>query len=316
MGKKSLIHQYFLTESDPFSQKRSFNAKSMRLFLVALLTVSVVAILFIGGSAERKEAEKPMTDSEAVDRMKGVSESQGKSSQMGSAAVSTGSGPGSFYSDYGNGHKAGSLPMMASRQYTASQLVKPGDGGAGSGDKLPIGTTIELKLMNRVLSSDSAAPVIALVTGDVLWKDSIVIPEGTKAIGQASLDDTSQRLQIRFNTFVFPEGEEHAVSGIGLLGDGSSGLPGDYHTGETKKEIGSFISTFVGGLAEGMQDREAAGQLGITFAPGSLRNGVLGGLGQSALNQGKLYADSLGKARPYLDVPAGATFLLYLEREF
>ena len=319
MWKKISIHHYFVSATDPFSQKRRINKKSVSMMLGAVLVVSVTGILIWGGEKERKGTQgSPSVDASTIDRIKGTGQNQpGHPETAGSLGMGPGQ-QGSFYSEYGSTRfSAGRAGQGSSRQYTASQLVRAGEGSGGSsGDKLPIGTLIPLKLLNRLVSSDSAAPVIALVTQNVLWKDSVVIPEGTKAIGQASLDDVSKRLQIRFNLFVFPEGEQHSASGIGLLDDGSSGIPGDYHSGETTKQMGRFAGNFVGGVASGMKERQAAGQLGIAFEPGSLRNGILNGLTQSALDQGKLYADDLGKGRPFLDVSQGVTFLLYLEREF
>ena len=316
MGKKISIHQYFVTEADPFSQKRKVNGKSVGVLLSGVLLVSVVVILIWGGEKERKGAQVSAgTEALAIDRAKGAGPSQAATAgTAGSPAIGE---SGSFYSDYGAQSTSSRIGQAPNRQYTASQLVKAGEGlGGSSGDKLPVGTLISLKLLNRVVSSDQAAPVIALVTEDVLWKDSLVIPEGSKAIGQASLDDVSKRLQVRFNLLVFPEGQERSVSGIGLLSDGSSGIPGDYVSGKTKKQTGRFVGTLVGGIADGMKDRKAGGQLGIAFEPGSLKNGVLNGLTQSAFDQAKLYTDDLEKVRPFLDVSPGVPFLLYLEREF
>jgi len=317
MGKKISIHQYFVSEADPFSQKKKFNGKTLGILAGSLVGLAILVLLVWGGETERKVSKNAaeLIDAATVDQMKGAKPQD----LAGSPTIGQ---PGSFYSSFGSGAggfsaRRGGGMGGSNRQYTASQLVRPGDGlGGSTGDKLPIGSLIPLRLLNRVVSSDASAPVIALVTKDVLWKDSIVIPEGTKAIGQAILDDVSKRLQVRFSQFVLPEGEQRAVAGIGLLPDGSSGIPGDYHSGETKKQIGRFVGTFVGGVADGMKDRQAGGQMGIALEPGSLKNGILNGLTQSAFDQGKLYAEDLEKVRPFLDVPQGVTFLLYLEREF
>ena len=97
---------------------------------------------------------------------------------------------------------------------------------------------------------------------------------------------------------------------------GSSGLPGDYHSGTAQKNIGRFLGNFVGGLADGMKDRQAGGQSGIAVEPGSLKNGILNGVTVSSLDQAKAYSEGMQNVRPYLEVPGGSIFVLYLEKEY
>ncbi len=202
----------------------------------------------------------------------------------------------------------------SNRQYTASQLVRRE--GSSSGDKLPMGSTIPVRLVNQVISSDSGAPVIAEVTEEILWKNSVVIPAGTRVLGSASFDDTAKRLQMRFQTLVFPEGEQRAVSALALMPDGSSGLPGDYHSGQFSAQAGRFLGYFVGGLTSGMKDKTSQGQFGLPYEPGGLKNGLLNGVSQSATDQANQYAESMKNVHPYLEVSAGVPFFLYLEKEF
>jgi hypothetical protein len=179
-----------------------------------------------------------------------------------------------------------------------------------------MGSTLRVRLLNTLLSSDANQPVMAEVLEDAVWKNSVLIPAGARAIGTASFDDAAKRLQLRFNTFVYPEGDQHAVSAVALMSDGSSGLPGDYHSGEGQKQIGRFLGDFVVGLAEGLKDRQAGGQSGIAFEPGSLKNGILNGVTVSSLDQAKSYSAGIQNVRPYLEVPGGSVFVLYFEKEY
>lgn len=297
------IDQYFLTESCPFTGKRKINMKVVKIIGGSLLGLGLISILFFG------ENPTSMSDGTAINSISvDQAKSQTENSNMeGSIQV----GSSGFVSNYIRSSAYSGTGM--SRQYTASQVIKP---SGGINDQLPIGTTISLKLLNRIVSSDNNSPVIGVVLEDVNWKDNLVIPQGTKAIGRASFDDASKRLQIRFSTLVFPEGEQHPVNGVGLLADGSSGLPGDYHSGEAQKQIGRFMGNFIGGLAEGMKNKEGSTQSGMSFEPGSLKNGLLNGVKESAFDQAKSYTERMEKVKPYLEVPAGVSFLLYLEKEF
>jgi hypothetical protein len=300
VAKKVKADSYFLSEKCPFSGRRKPNWKRIKLFSALGLVLLVVGLLFVGPTSSKTTAAAASTSIKS-----GASQpptSGGDSDYLQRQSISDG---------YGVSRGAGRTP----RQYNASQLVRRGDGS--NGDRLPLGSTILARLVNSVLSTDSNSPVIAEIPEDILWKNTVIIPVGTRAIGQATLDDSTQRLQARFQTLVFPEGDQHAISAIGLMGDGSSGIAGDYHSRTFEKQGGRFFGNFVGGLAEGMKDRKSAGsQNGIVFEPGSLKNGLLNGLAASSFDQAKVFSDNAQNLRTYLDVKAGTVFVLYLEKEF
>jgi hypothetical protein len=305
------IDQYFLTEKCPFSQKRQLKTGNIKIAAGLLLTGAIAFVLFAGGSAERqwKQSEAAMTKAEDVSN-----HGQASSPSGGEGSVGMGGGWGagqSNHSSYGHAGGAG-----GNRQYTSSQIVRGTEGGAGSGFGLPMGSTIPVRLLNTLLSSDASQPVIAEVLEDAAWRNSVLIPAGARVMGTASFDDAAKRLQIRFSTFVYPQGDQHPVSALALLSDGSSGLPGDFHSGTVKKEVGRFLGDFIGGLTDGMKDRQAGGQAGIAFEPGSLKNGLLNGISVSSLDQAKSLSEGMKDVHPYLEVPGGSVFVLYLEKEF
>jgi len=51
---------------------------------------------------------------------------------------------------------------------------------------MPLGSTFRVQLENTILSSDSNQPVIAQVMEDTFWRNSVLIPEGARAIGSAT----------------------------------------------------------------------------------------------------------------------------------
>ena len=291
--KKQTVDSYFLKEACPYSGKRELNRKHLLTVAGSLLCLGIGAILFFGNAVEKKSA------SAETDRTRKDDSSR----------------DGSIDGNQSDGAIASANRVQIPRNYGASQLVRRGDGRT-SMDGIPMGSLVPLKLLNKVLSSDNDAPVLAIVTEDVLSKNTVLIPEGTKAIGQASLDDTTRRLKMRFNTLVFPEGDQHSISGLGVLQDGSSGLEGDYHSGDFSKQAGRFIGDFVGGLADGMKDVTTQGQVGIPFQPGGIKNGLLNGISNASSDQAKTYGDQMKNVRPYLEVPAGVFFYLFLDKEF
>lgn len=295
---KISIDQYFLNEECPYSHKKKLNTKNIKLAAAGLVLCLIGSVLFFGGKAEKAKVEEPLK-SESVRQ-------QTEQTSQGSIAL------GSYATQPAIQKAAG----VSNRQYGASQIVRRSNGSSG-GEFLPMGSTVKVRLQNTVLSSDNASPVIAEVTEDVYWKNTSIIPQGTKAIGQASLDDTTKRLQVRFHTLVYPEGDQHSVSALAMLGDGSSGIPGDYHSGTFQKRAGQFVGDFVGGLAEGMKEKQVgSGRNGTVYEPGSLKNGLLNGLSLSAFDQAKAYSDDMKGVRAYLEVPGGTECLIYFEKEY
>jgi len=292
---KEKIDQYFREEACPFTKRRRWKKGPIKVLIGSAAGIAFVTLLAYSPSQETKKDDANSTSQPQIGQL-------GTSFQRNDDPI---------YRDY----RLGSVGTAKSnRQYGASQLVRRGEGN--DGDKLPMGSTIPAKLLNSVLSSDTNSPVMAEISEEIYWKNSVMIPAGTKAIGQGMLDDGTERLQVRFHTLVYPEGQQHSISALALLGDGSSGIAGDFHSRTFPKQAGRFAGTFIGGLAQGLKDKDSRGQAGIIFEPGSLKNGLLNGIAASSLDQANSLAQDSERLKPYLEVPGGTTFLLYLEREY
>ena len=55
---------------------------------------------------------------------------------------------------------------------------------------------------------------------------------------------------------------------------------------------------------------------GMTYEPGSLKNGILNGVSLSSEDQAKSISEGLNSSKPTMTLPAGQIFILYLEREY
>jgi hypothetical protein len=303
------VDKYFLEERCPYSQKRKLKSKNLKIVFGTLLGAALLFVLIFGSQAEQavEKSETVSVKSADVPTPGGLS----GGSTDGGISVGGSFGAGSIGIGLGGGMSAAAT---SPRQYGASQIVRGGEGGNGFG--LPMGSTITARLINTLLSSDSAQPVIAEVVEDAVWRNSVLIPTGARAVGTASFDDAAKRLQLRFTTFIYPDGSQHPVQAMALLENGSSGIPGDYHSGATQKEVGRFLGNFVGGLTDGMKERQVGGQGGMAFEPGSLKNGILNGITVSGLDQAKSFSEGMQNVRPYLEVAGGTAFLLYFEKEY
>ncbi|MDZ4084365.1 MAG: TrbI/VirB10 family protein, partial [Bdellovibrionales bacterium] len=174
------------------------------------------------------------------------------------------------------------------------------------------GTTIAVRLLNRIVTSDSRNPVIAVVTTEATSPSGFSLAVGTKILGNAQAESGFERVQVSFHTLIFENGSEQAFNGIATMPDGSSGIAGEYHSQVLKKEGGRFLSKFIGGFADGFKDREK-GNL-VPFEPGNLKNAALGGISESASEQAKTYETEMKNVTPYVSVEPGTSFMIFLEK--
>ncbi len=115
------------------------------------------------------------------------------------------------------------------------------------------GTKIPAVLSDRVFSFNVAAPVTAVVAKEFLVDDETTVPKSSRFLGEVNVLKSVNRINIRFDLLIFPDGREFRVRAIALSEDGSSGIKGkvDKHT-DTKvlKAIGETLlagaSMFVG----------------------------------------------------------------------
>lgn len=295
--KASKIDQYFMTRDAPVSRIRRFDLRKIRVALIGIGSVALLVLLFLPTS-------EPEIAPAAVSVDSNTSVSQ-------SAPESSSNHDGDFYLSHSSDSSSlGGRRSGYSRQLSASQVVKPQGSGLGLG--LSSGTTIPAKVINRIVTSDSRSPVIAIVTQDTTSQGGFSIPAGTKILGNAQSDPGSDRVQVTFHTMVFESGVEQAFSAVAVMPDGSSGIVGDYHSQMLKKEGGRFLSNFVSGFADGFKDREKGGVL--PFEPGNLKNAALGGIAESASEQAKAYGEEMKNVSPFVTVEPGTAFMIFLER--
>lgn len=318
---RQVLDKYFLERQCPYTKRHPIKMKTLYVTAGGLLGLFVVAVIFLGGESEKEKSSALIPDYSVRPSTITTNNAMAVSpvSGTGTANGANRGGPGNSFGSplsgigYGGGAGAGS---MSGRNRSANQVIRRGEGGNDPGSRLPMGYGIPARLLNVVRSTDAATPVIAEVTEDVFSHGTLSIPANTRVIGSASYDDASRRIQLKFNTFVYPDGDQHGVQGMGLMTDGSAGLDGDYHSGGMKRQVGRFLGNFISGFADGMKDRAAVGQSGIPFEPGSIKNGVLNGVNLSAQDQAKSYSEDLSQTKPFMTLNAGQTFVIFLEHEY
>ncbi len=306
-----IIDRYFMEERNSYTGRRAIKMKNLIWTLCGLGALLIAAIFYFGGKPE--ESNSGVQPDFHPDQHISASSNQGLSIGQTPEPPSK---PG-FFNFSGISLGGGASGSPSSRTHAANQVIHRGSGGNDPGSTLPMGHAIPVKLLNAILSTNSVSPVIAEVIQDVFTPQrTLSVPQGARAIGTAQYDEPSRRIQLRFQNFVYPDGSQHSLAASGLMGDGSAGLEGDYHSGESQRQLGRFLGHFVSGMADGMKSRQAGGPFGMSVEQGSIKNGILGGVALSAEDQAKSVTEDLSNAKPYMTLPAGQTFILFLEHEY
>ncbi len=130
--------------------------------------------------------------------------------------------------------------LMGNRQSKSSKSEPLG---------IPSGTRIPALLSNRIFSFNVEAPVIALIDRDFKWKEKVVIPKGTKFLGEASVVKSIDRINVSFNTLIFPDGKEVKVRAMALSPDGAGGIKGKVQKHRDIKALKAVGETLLGGVS-------------------------------------------------------------------
>lgn len=197
----------------------------------------------------------------------------------------------------------------------------------------PFGRLIPCQTIITIESSRLDTPVIGLVTEDVYHNGELIIPAGAEVHGRASLDRDRERVAVSGKWVVVwrdataLNGTELVINGIALdrakddttgqfgMRDGSAGLLGDLIKSDDWQEIKLFASTFMAGVAGGLQElrtqNTAFGDL-IQVPKASGRNAALQGTADVLNTYAKQIQQAIAKDGFFVRVPAGKQFYLYV----
>ena len=206
------------------------------------------------------------------------------------------------------------------------------DGTELSKTYAPYGRMIPCETVVTIESSRLDTPVIGLVTEDVWHDGRLIIPAGAEVHGRASLDRSRERVAVAGRWVVVwrdgspLNGTELVLSGIALdrqrdevtgefgMRDGSAGLVGQLIRSDNWQEIKLFASTFLAGMASGLQEMRnqstAFGDVPVPVASG--KNAALQGTSDVLNLYAKQIQDVIARDGFYVRVPAGKQFYLYV----
>lgn len=183
--------------------------------------------------------------------------------------------------------------------------------GVDGRNQLPAGSRISIKLLQKVIVSNQAMPIIGIVTKEVVHEDSVAIPQGAKIFGEASYNDGSDRAQISWKSVQYPDGRERQISGLGVSNDGQGGVEGNVHSEAFKNTVGQTLTRFVGAYAEGSIQRGALGANN-----GGEDNGMKNAIAETAKDRAESLAQDMQKEKKWIELNPNSEFFAVLNSPF
>jgi hypothetical protein len=196
----------------------------------------------------------------------------------------------------------------------------------------PYGRLIPCETVITLESSKLDTPVVGLVTDDVWHNGRLVIPAGAEVHGRAAIDRSRERIAASGKWVVVwrdgteMNGTELVLNGIALerekndtsgefgMRDGSAGFIGDLIRTDNLQEIKLFASTFLAGMAGGLQKLQtqttAFGETQITT--GSARDASLRGSADVLTAYARQIQEAIARDGFFVRVPAGKQFYIYV----
>lgn len=297
----------FLKEEKPFISKRDINWRRMTHAGIVSVVVLVLVLLLLPETKPKTTDFHEKADIGSVGAVKPVEVDPANDAwaqlQQGRANLKTvPSSTDYLHENTTNGGSTG-------KDRNSSMIIARS--GVDGKNQVPAGTRISVKLLQKVIVSNQAMPVIGIVTKEVVHEDSVAIPQGAKIFGEASYDDSVERAQISWKSVQYPDGRERQLSGIGVSPDGQGGVEGKVHSEALKNTIGQTFTRFVGAYAEGSMQKGALGA-----NAGGDDNGMKNAVAETAKDRADAWAHDLQKEKKWIELNSNVEFFMLLSSSF
>jgi Bacterial conjugation TrbI-like protein. len=187
--------------------------------------------------------------------------------------------------------------------------------------------TIEVALLDNVISTDTELPVVAGVWQPFYFQGRKLLDVGDKLVGTAAAGKKRDRLIVNFHKVILKDGRSYPIKAIARnAADGSVGIPGKQVGNIMLQAIAPILLEATASFMDTFKERVLVGsggvQDGFETASGGIQNtptlGNAGiGAGQGALDKiSQLLAQDLEENRPYLVVTAGTRAQAFLTAPF
>ena len=202
--------------------------------------------------------------------------------------------------------------------YKAKQVVL-NDGAFDPDRTMPMGTNLIGKTMTTIDTRQAAQLVKVLLPYGGRAKTGGQLPKNSILFGQVTYGGKGEKVFIKFDKGVLPNGEEIQVEAQGLSpSDYSPGLLGQFHGNRDMRVASSMGLTMIAAATNVLTEREAIG--GSALMPGAvnpkatMKNAMYQGASQVAQSEANRQAQEIGEAEEYVTVDAGTDLIVSLTK--
>jgi type IV secretory pathway VirB10-like protein len=307
---KKTFSDLIYKEEKPFRTKREINWKFFSNLSIVTVVLVIMAVIIKPQSVPNQEVFHEKTQSGAVVRTTENNPTEQTVAQFQKGSVNLQNVHSSLDNTYApTSGGGGQLGHSGGKERNASMILARS--GSDIKNQLSAGTRIFIKLIDKIIVSTQALPLVGIITRDVTHDDELAIPQGSKVLGSVSFDDSSERANINLTNIIFPDGRERQISAVAIGADEQLGVEGNIKSKALQNTAGFAFSRFIGAYAQGSM---SSGQLGAQS--GGSQNGMKNAISATAEDRANAYADDMKKQKKWIELTNGTQFMAILNQYF
>ncbi len=206
--------------------------------------------------------------------------------------------------------------------YSGKQVMER-SGGDGLFSPLPSGTNFIGKLSTGIDTREQNQIVRVNLPYDVRHASGGYIPRNSLLLGNATCSADNDKIFIRFNRIIFPDGKEYHVDAQALnSGDYSPGLVGNHHSNTDLRVASSLGLTMISSATDVLTHRSAMGGMnpyamgGMNQPDATMKNAMLQGASQVTKQEAQRQAGDMQNSAEYVTLFPEADLIVSLLSPF
>ena len=205
--------------------------------------------------------------------------------------------------------------------YSGKQVIESSQ-GAGSLTTIPSGTNFIGKLLNGIDTREPNQVIKVTLPYGARHASGGFLPPHAILLGIVSHSADTDKIFLRFNKIVFPNGREFKIDAQGLnSADFSPGLIGDQHSNSDLRVAGSMGLTLVSAASDVLTSRSMVGAmnsygLGANVPDSNVKNAMLQGVSQVTKQEAQRNMQETQKAQEYVTLLPDSDLIVSLLSPF
>lgn len=304
------LKRIFFKESVPFTKKKDLNAGGILKLCAGLIVLVVVGVLVVPTQKldQTNFHEKVSSNGEVISTSKDNDPTNQTIQEMKASQANLRNVPKPELALSIGSNGSGVIGGKAPDRNTSMIIPRS---GSDTRNALTAGTRIRITLVQSLTISTQTIPVTGLVSSDVVSDNSLAIPEGSKAIGDASFDDSNGRANLVWKVLILPDGRERRFAAVSVGSDNQVGIAGNVHSNAVTNTVGQVLTEFVGAYAQGAM---SLGMFGAS--DGGVKNGIDSAVAITAKDRANSYGEDLKKEHKWIELQAGTPVIAILSQSF